>query len=90
MCVCDNIQVRHLLAGADWSAPKCRARSVKTLEQIIHLIDTFPVSCGGVRMLLSRRWPTVASVQVAKASVGLGSSLPEMVKKIRRQKGSSR
>lgn len=43
--VCAWRQVRHLLAEADWSAPKCRARTVKTLEQIVHLIGTFPVPC---------------------------------------------
>ena len=30
-------EVRHLLAGADWSAPNCKARAAKTLEQIIQV-----------------------------------------------------
>ena len=30
-------EVRHLLAGADWTAPNCKARAAKTLEQIIQV-----------------------------------------------------
>ena len=35
--------MRHLLGSADWSSPKCSGRAAKTLEQIIHLVDSFPV-----------------------------------------------
>ena len=46
-------QVRHLLVGADWSSPRVKARTAKNLEQIIHLVDTFPV-CSNLRSIATR------------------------------------
>jgi hypothetical protein len=51
VCMYIYTQVRHLLQGADWSDPKCSARAAKTLEQIISLVESFPVCvCACVSM----------------------------------------